>query len=382
VSEAQRRTSTYPAVVQAAKSDYELLGLGYRLLSRRYGIPRTTIAFHAIKEKWVKPGVLPSGASEGCAEARGVETPIMADGLANRQRPEPSADGMHASPVMKRPRRRPRKQLCPDEPQAFVPVPTDPSSPVSAAPGSSSDSRPLPPPEATGQLRQQGVKVAETARIIHFPSPARPPRRRIDAIQVLPEVTREEKARLRAGLAAIREIMSLEQLEQLERHERLLRRYGHLIEVYLEPQEFIDLAGLSDEETAERIVATQNQALRTLLPTTRDTLAGAINTLTNALHQIVILKRKIVGLDWAKAGTGNVPMSDPLAAEGGKPPLVNTASMTTEELRTVQHAMELLERHQHAKRDAPMPPPPDSIDDLRDLPPEPDEPEDPEIPPR
>src|SRR5277367_4894565 len=67
VSKAQRRTSTYPAVVQAAKSDYELLGLGYRLLSRRYGIPRTTIAFHAIKEKWVKPGLLPSGASEGCA---------------------------------------------------------------------------------------------------------------------------------------------------------------------------------------------------------------------------------------------------------------------------------------------------------------------------
>ena len=162
--------------------------------------------------------------------------PFSAEGLASRGRPEPRADGMLASPVMKRPRGRPRKPPRPDGSQVFDPVPTDPPSPVSAAPASSSDPRPPLPPEATGQLGRQSVKAAETARIINFPGPARGPQRRADAIQVLPEVTREEKARLRTTFAAIRATISLEQLQQLEDHENLLLSYGHLLEVYLNPE--------------------------------------------------------------------------------------------------------------------------------------------------
>lgn len=51
----QRRAATYPGALEAARRDYELRGLGYRLLSERYGIPRTTVAYHATKGNWVKP---------------------------------------------------------------------------------------------------------------------------------------------------------------------------------------------------------------------------------------------------------------------------------------------------------------------------------------
>ena len=129
-------------------------------------------------------------------------------------------------------------------------------------------------------------------------------------------------------------------------------------------------------------MAAQRQALGTLLPTARDTLAGAIKTLTNAIQQVIMLKRKVVCLDKVKTGTGGVQSFDPLAEEVEKTPPVDVNSMSTAELRLVQQAMELVQRHQHAKRDAPMPPPPDSIDDLMDLPPEPDEPDEPELPPR
>jgi len=243
------------------------------------------------------------------------------------------------------------------------------------------DRRPPQLPEATGQVRAKTVKAAGTAIILNFPAPTSPPQRHAGAIRVLPDPTREEKAKLRVTLAAIRAMMSLEQVEQLERLEMLLGRYSHLIDVYLEPQRFVDPAGLTEEEKAEKIVATQKQALRTLLPTERDTLSGAIKTATAAIQQIIELKRKIVGLDKVKTGTGGVELSDPLADEGDKPGLVNIEAMTTEQLRIVTHAMEILDHHQHAMRDPPMPPPPDPLD-WGDLPPEPDEPDEPELPPR
>ncbi len=48
----------------------------------------------------------------------------------------------------------------------------------------------------------------------------------------------------------------------------------------------------------------------------------------------------------------------------------------------VQHAIQLLERHRHAVRDAPIPPAPEPIDDLMADPTQPEEPEEPDIPPR
>jgi hypothetical protein len=75
-----------------------------------------------------------------------------------------------------------------------------------------------------------------------------------------------------------------------------LHAISHLIEVYLEPRRFVDINGLAEDEAAERIVATQKVALRMLLPTERDTLAGAIKVLTEAITRNITLKRSVAGL--------------------------------------------------------------------------------------
>ena len=260
--------------------------------------------------------------------------------------------------------------------------PPDPLSSKAAVSASPDGPRSPRFPEAPDRLNRKGAKDSQTAIILNFPSPPPPPRNRMGAIQTLPELTREEKAKFRVALAAIRARMSLEQLAQLERHEALLGRYGHLLDVYLDPVRFVDLAGLNDDQKAAKILATQQQALGTLLPTARDTLAGAIKTLTDAAQQVIMLKRKVVGLDKVKAGTGGVEPSDPLADEGDKQPLVNFESMTTEERRAVEHGIELFKRHQRARRDAPMPPPPGSIDELMAGPTQPEEPKEPDVAPR
>ena len=184
-----------------------------------------------------------------------------------------------------------------------------------------------------------------TADVISFPRAAAPTPKQAGAVQVLPTSGREEKAQLRITLSAIRAMMSLEQVEQLEHHRALLRRYAHLIECYLEPQRFVDLDGLDDEAKAAKIVGTQKLALSLLLPTERDTLAGAIRTLTGAIRDNIALARMVASLDKVKAGISSRP-EDPVEHAGA--PLVNLDAMGTGQLRHVQQAMELL-------REAPAP---------------------------
>ena len=344
VSKVQRRTSTYPGVVALAKRDYEVLRLGYKVISRRYGIPRSTVAFLATSQKWVKPGPPPPSPPEGDIAARGVEPATLAEGLCHC----PRAGEPPAEPVVKRPRGRPRKQrhseeiparsiMSSAEPESDTPAlegqPPDPPSSKAAVSASPEGPRSPRSPEAPDRLKRKGAKDAQTAIILNFPTLPPPPRNRMGAIHTLPELTGEEKAKFRVTLAAIRARMSLEQLAQLERHEALLGRYGHLLDVYLDPVRFVDLAGLNDDEKAAKILATQQQALGTLLPTARDTLAGAIKTLTDAVQQVIMLKRKVVGLDKVKAGSDSVRPADSLAEAGDKPQLVSLESMTPEQIR-------------------------------------------------
>ena len=392
MSRIQRRTATYPGVVAAAKREYELHGLGYKLISRRCGIPRSTVAFLATSQKWVKPGPQPPSPPGDEVAAHGVEPTILAEHLCH----SPRASEPPAEPVVKRPRGRPRKQLHSGEmpvgsikssvePPSGTPAlegqPPDPPSTKAAVSASPEGPRSPRLPEAPERLKRKGAKNAQTAIILKFPSPPPPPRNRMGAIQLVPDLTREEKARLRVTLAGIRERMPLEQLAQLERLEALLDRYGHLLDVYLDPERFVDLVGLNDDEKAAKILATQEQARRTLLPTARDTLAGAIKMLTDAVHQITMLKRKVVGLDKVKAGSDTVRPSDSLAEKGDKPQAVSLESMTPEQVRVVEHGMEVFRRHWRAKRDAPMPGPPEPIDDLPPDPTRPDEPDQIEISP-
>ena len=379
MSRIQRRTATYPGVVAAAKREYELLGLGYKLISRRCGIPRSTVAFLATSREWVKPGPPLPSAPESDITGRGVEPAIQAERLCRCPRAgEPTVE-----PVMKRPRGRPRKQphfgeipagsiRSSAEPASATPAPEErhPAPPCSKTAVSAPPEGPRSPrlPEMPDRPKRKGTKDAQTAIILNFPSPDLPPRNRMDAIQTLPELTLEEKARFRLTLAVIRERMPLEQLAQLERLEALLDRYGHLLDVFLDPEQYVDMTGLNDDEKAAKILTTQQQALCTLLPTARDTLAGAIKTLTDAVRQIIMLKRKIVCLDNMKIGTGGIPLSDPLAEEGEKSPLVNEVDDRRGCARGPACAMELLDRHRHGRRDAPMPSPPEPIADLMDGP--------------
>jgi hypothetical protein len=191
--------------------------------------------------------------------------------------------------------------------------------------------------------------------------------KKAETVQLLPVPSTEEKAQLRTTLAAIRAAMPVEQVQCLERYQGVLLGYSHLIEVYLEPQRFVDTKGLAADKAAERIVAAQKVALRTLLPTKGDTLAGAIKVLTEAVRRIILLQRTVAGLDKVasaalRPGDPNNPFGD---EDGGKGQIINLDAMDPADRQAVQDAMELLNRHRHKQQDAPKPPRPAPIDDLR-----------------
>lgn len=398
MSRIQRKTSTYPDVIEAAKRDFELHGMGYRILSKKYGVPRSTIAFLATSRKWVKPSPPPAGSPEGYTAARDVETAVLADGLSHHSRATPLAAGAPTGLLVTRlrgwPRKHPRPEQSPTEsigPAAgsldkWRTPAVSPDAPSTGVVQLALPNGPLLPPLPEDQRRisRKKMKVTESATIFPFPGPATPPPEQPGVTAASPDNSREEKARLRVALAAIRATMSLEQVELLERHEALLDRYSHLLEVYLDPERFLELTGLNENEKAGKIVSTRRGALGVLLPNDGDTLTGVIKTLTYALQQIVTLKRKVVGLDKIMMTTGGSHSSDPLADDDGEWPLVHLASLTTGQLRHVREAMELLQRHEQTSRETPNPPPPDPIEELRhpDFPLELAEPDIAESPPR
>jgi hypothetical protein len=367
-----------PGVLAAIRRDYETLGHSTRLLSRRYGVPASTIALNAKSHGWVKARVEPApspGVLSGATGARDVETAILAQGL----RRQPYRRGqMPPNPAMRQPAEPgvPANALVGDLPSSDQKM-TDPAAdlPPAGAQANSDElaraptcARPAdqssePAAEGPNRLQPRAKRAIQTADVINFPRVAAPSPKQAGAVQVLPTTCREEKAQLRVTLATIRAMMSLEQVEQLEHHRALLRRYSHLIEVYLEPQRFVELEGLDDEAKAAKIVATQKLALGLLLPTERDTLAGAIRTLTGAIRDNIELARMVASLDKVKAGVIS-QTEDPAGHAGAV--LVNLDAMGTGQLRQVQRAMELLQKHQREAREAPRPPPPEPIDDLVD----------------
>ena len=367
-----------PGVLAAIRRDYETLGHSTRLLSRRYGVPASTIALNAKTHGWLKAHnepTPPPGILSGATGARDVETAILAQGL----RRQPYRRGrMPPNPAMRQPAEpgvlanalvgdlpssaQKKAEPAADLPPAGAQANSDglARAPTHARPA---DQPSEPAAEVPNRLRPRAKRPIETADVISFPRVTAPPPKQAGAVQVLPTTCREEKAQLRVTLAAIRAMMTFEQVEQLEHHRALLRRYSHLIEVYLEPQRFVDLDDLDDQAKAAKIVATQKLALSLLLPTDRDTLAGAIKTLTAAIRDNIELARMVASLDKVKAGVSSQP-DDPAGHAGG--PLVNLDAMGTGQLRQVQRAMELLQKHQREAGEAPRPPPPEPIDDLVD----------------
>jgi hypothetical protein len=217
-----------------------------------------------------------------------------------------------------------------------------------------------------GWSAEKAVSDVRTADIINFPGIPQECPKKSATVQHLPERSSEEKAQLRITLAAIRAAMSVEQVQMLPYHRAVLARYSHLIEVYLEPQCFVDTKGLDADQAAERIVAAQKVALRMLLPTERDTQAGAVKVLTDAVGRTIQLQRTLAGLDKVAAATSRPgEPNNPIANEDDrKARIIDLEALVIADLRAVPYGMEILDRHHRKRPDAPMPPPPEPIDDL------------------
>ena len=113
---------------------------------------------------------------------------------------------------------------------------------------------------------------------------------------LLPARSKAERAKLRIDLGALRGVLLAEQIAVLGRHQELLADYAHLLALCLAPRDHLSLEGLSEMAHAEKIAAVQKEALSQVLPTERDTLAGAIKTLTSSLATTVQLKLRVADL--------------------------------------------------------------------------------------
>ena len=116
------------------------------------------------------------------------------------------------------------------------------------------------------------------------------------------------------------------------------------------------LEGLSEIAHAEKIAAVQKEALSQVLPTERDTLAGAIKTLTSSLATTVQLKLRVA--DLAHSCIRNDEDED---RAGGR---THINELDTPTLRKVHAAMQALTGQRAKAARPPSPPPPEPIEDF------------------
>lgn len=217
-----------------------------------------------------------------------------------------------------------------------------------------------PPPEAP---------EAPKTTIVAFPGTYSPPPLRESAekpFRGLPQRSKEDVLETKVRLAALKGDITLQQFDALQRHDDVLADYRHLLACYLSPQRFVKIEGLSDEDAADRLKQIQTAALRLLLPSERDTLAGAILALNKAQLASIVATRQVLGMERPRGGRGGVtpdPDADnaEAAAAGGDR---SADQLGVKELREVKRGMELLMGVREVNREPPMPPPPDSLDDL------------------
>lgn len=218
---------------------------------------------------------------------------------------------------------------------------------------------------ATPDVRLKAPKPP-SAEVIAFPN-ARPAQREPEPT-LFPMRSKAEQAELKVRLAGLRGVLAIQQIQQLERHEILLEDFAHLLSVYLGPHKYVDLAGLSAADAEDKKRELQRNALAMLAPTDKDSLAGAVKTLTSSLATVVALKRLVAGC--ARASARGPLGRDEDEEERGEPGS-RLAELDNTALRTVQVAMALLTGQQAQQYEPPRPPPPEPLDDLR---PPPDDP--------
>lgn len=168
--------------------------------------------------------------------------------------------------------------------------------------------------------------------------------------------TREEQAAVKIRLAGLQGAMAVQQLDLIEDHKALLADYTHLMRIYLNPQNYVHLdEGLTPAEADQKLQDVQRAARNLLLPTERDTLAGAVNIASSALKTIIQLGRVVVGV--AKGGEMATAPADGAPGE-------RMAEMDLKSLRQVKEAMDMLTGRNRAASEPPMPPAPEPLDDL------------------
>ena len=294
----------------AAKLEYETAPLSTRALAAKYGLSKSSMAEWAHREGWVKfqsPQEIEHQLEQDIrVEAQATEGAAFVKGLARslratRRRRQASGllprSGTNAANKGEPPTRRDRGDAHPveqaqecqsselQEPQVSCDRPCRPILANTTAP--SETVRPKP-----GRPK----KNSKSAEILPFPAGQHAALARKPDTMLLPVRSKAERDKLKIDLGALRGVLLAQQIDLLDRHEQLLADYGHLLAIYLAPHDHLTLEGLSEAAREEQVVAAQRVALSRLLPTERDSLAGALKVLTSAMATTIQLKLRVADL--------------------------------------------------------------------------------------
>jgi hypothetical protein len=339
----QRRLSDHQLL--AARWEYEATPISERNLAAKHGLSRSAIHDWIVKQGWTRAKVLRSYDGEAGQQQlqRDVRAAIKATGdkkiiqALEHALVLPLAGTV--TKVTKVTSHRPAGttdagwvgELSPDRPQSSQNAP-------SGTPGLGDPGGPV--------VHFRGADLSPPSTKTH-PASGFPPR------------SRTEQAAMRLQLVARPGELALLQIQQFEEHDELLGDFQHLLAVYLNPGKYVDVTGLDPGQAAARLEAIRQQAGRLVMPTERDTLAGAIQTLSKALMASFAAKRTAAGIT-PRQMHGRRPQRDEQEPEA--PPDLNTLDLAS--LRFVTTAMALLKGNTQGHSEPPKPPPPDTLDDL------------------
>jgi hypothetical protein len=336
----QRRLSDHQLI--AARWEYEFTSISERALAAKYGLSRSAIHAWITKRAWTKADVLRS--YEGDEGRRQFQRDVRAAIKAGDDKkiiqalqqtlalPPPGKVTKVAIPGQ------------PDTTDVGDALEMFPDRPQSLQKASVAGSRGHRGPSTPGY------------RVDRFPLP--PTLRKPNPVCAFPAHSRTEQAAMRTHLGTLRSELALQQIQQLERHEELLWDYHRLLEAFLNPGKFLDAGGLDPDLRAAKLAEISRQAGRRVLPTERDTLAGAIQTLSKALLATVAAKRTVAGVT-PRQLHGRTPQDE--GDEQAAPRDLNRLDLPS--LRSIRAAMALLLGDHQRHNEPPVPPPPDQLDD-------------------
>jgi predicted DNA-binding protein (UPF0251 family) len=345
---AHPRTLTDEQLV-ACEWEWTNTKIGSNALGRKYGWGKTPIWNWMKRYGWKKAAVLKDypDTPEGNAEfKKDLDAAVklaydrkligaIEDDLHNRRnkaeqtRTVPGAPFDHVTKKLPNPRGRPKKS------KTEAP-PAKPDQSVASAAGSPDN-------------------------VTRFPGHYIPPPPELPRETIVPPRDKASQAAMRLELNMLRAEATLSQLKQLAEHDEVIADYRHLLAVCLNPNRFVDVRGLSQEKAEDKLIQVSRAALRQLLPTERDTLAGAVLALNKATLASIMTARQVLGIMQRGVRSPGLPTD---VEPGAGDPAKQAQALGLDALRQVKHSMELLTGAEQAANEAPRPPPPEDLDDL------------------